>query len=103
MGNLVTIACNVGWTSRSGSGAVNIVSLPFTPINSGNTYRGGGSLGTITGVNKPSNYQMTVGVDAALTKFFLRYFLDNNSWAGTNVGDLSAQGEIQITASYHAQ
>ena len=103
VGNLVTIACNVGWTSRSGSGAVNIIGLPFIPINSGNTYRGGGSLGTITGVNKPTNYQMTVGVDANLSKFFLRYFVDNGSWVGTNVGDLNASGEIQVTASYHAQ
>lgn len=103
VGNLVTIACNVGWTSRSGSGAVNIIGLPFIPINSGNTYRGGGSLGTITGVNKPTNYQMTVGIDANLSKFFLRYFVDNGSWIGTNVGDLNASGEIQVTASYHAQ
>ena len=103
VGNLVTIACNIGWTSRSGSGALIIQTLPFTPINSGNTYRGAGSLGTISGVNKPSNHQMTVGVDAALAKIFLRYFADNSSWVGTNVGDLSASGEIQITVSYHAQ
>jgi len=103
VGNLVTVSCNVGWTSRSGSGALIVLGLPYTPINDANGYRGGGSLGSISGVNRPAGHQMTVVIDANLAKLFVRYFVDNATWVGANAGDLSASGEIQITASFLAQ
>ncbi len=101
IGNLVTIALTVGWSSRSGSGGLTVQNLPFTPLSDSNQYRAGASLGTISGLPKPDVYQVTAGIDAGYTTIFIRHLRQNAVWGGVDVSAISTGGEIQISASYH--
>ena len=94
VGNLVTVAITVGWGSRSGSGGLTIQNLPFTPISDSNSYRTGASLGTVSGLPKPDVYQVTAGIDANISKIFIRYLRNNAVWGDINISNLSIGVEV---------
>jgi hypothetical protein len=101
VGDLVVININIGWSTKSGSGNLAIVGLPFTAFNlSGMRFTG--SLGYTFGLDFSGRELPTVTGDGntAVMNFFAN--ADNATPVSINVSDCSSSGELQITASYRA-
>ena len=99
VGDLVTCGFLIIWSSKSGSGAVN-VTLPFT-TSSGTHYRYAGSTGYMSGVNIGSSYKdFTFTTTPSTANVALVLNGDNIAGAGAQVADMSGSGEIQGSLSF---
>ena len=101
VGNLVTCCFMVSWTSKSGSGTIN-VTLPFTTFN-GSNLRFVGSVGYMMGVDLDSSYKdfaFTTSQNSSSISLVLNG--DNIQPAGALIQNLSGSGEIQGSVSFTA-
>jgi len=99
VGNLVTCCFMVSWTSKSGSGTIN-VTLPFTTFN-GSHLRFVGSVGYMMGVDIGSSYKdfaFTTSQNSSSISLVLNG--DNIQPGGALIQDLSGSGEIQGSVSF---
>ena len=99
VGDLVTCGFLIIWSSKSGSGTINIT-LPFT-TSSGAHYRYAGSTGYMSGVDIGSSYKdFTFTTTPSTANVALVLNGDNIAGAGAQVADMSGSGEIQGSLSF---
>lgn len=99
VGDLVTCGFLIIWSSKSGSGTINIT-LPFT-TGSGVHYRYAGSTGYMSGVDIGSSYKdFTFTTTPSTANVALVLNGDNIAGAGAQVADMSGSGEIQGSLSF---
>ena len=100
VGDLVTASCYVKWSAVSGSGALK-VNLPFASGGNVNV-RYSGAVGYCVGVDNGGDRQIiasNTGGNSTISLFVLK---DNASPNVTNVSNLSANGEVQLSLTYKA-
>jgi len=102
VGDLVFVAGKIDWTSKSGSGGLEVTNLPFTPYSGIAAARGAISLGTLTGIDNNGNRQLIIGMDGNINKLFIRMINDNASWSAVQVQNCSSTGEVQFSGTYRA-
>jgi hypothetical protein len=99
VGDLVTCGFLIIWSSKSGSGTINIT-LPFT-TSSGTHYRYAGTTGYMSGVDIGSSYKdFTFTTTPSTANVALVLNGDNIAGAGAQVANMSGSGEIQGSISF---
>ncbi|MDB9879722.1 hypothetical protein OAC87_04075 [Pseudomonadales bacterium] len=99
VGDLVTCGFLIIWSSKSGSGTINIT-LPFT-TSSGTHYRYAGSTGYMSGVDIGSSYKdFTFTTTPSTANVALVLNGDNIAGAGAQIANMSGSGEVQGSLSF---
>jgi hypothetical protein len=102
VGDLITVWFRIAWTAKSGSGAMIITGLPFTPFAGRAGGRSGGSYGTLEGVDTSGDKNMVLALDADVSEFYMRFMVDNGTWTSVELGNANSTGEVQGSMTYRA-
>ena len=96
VGNLVTISCNVLWTSATGTGSLLLAGFPFTTTNQAGINPNGGVM--MERVDLPNGTaNITTYVEGSNTRSYFYCTLDNAGWAPVA---MDSNGEIYATVTY---
>jgi hypothetical protein len=97
VGNLVTVSCNVNWSSATGTGDMLVGGLPFTSVSGNINPNGNVMMANIDLPNGTAN--ITTYVFSSDTRFYFYSTLDNTTWQPIQI---DASGEFYLTLTYFA-